>query len=117
MSSWAATGSHQAVDMPMPRGQGFVQNAFVHGGAANARSVGAPVAEMVYEANASTLQEHASAIAGSPLVWEDVAEYLYDVEVVPSLGPGSIGHPQLCDRPCLYFAKNECANGMDCEYC
>lgn len=93
MSYWAATGSHQVVlpqtvDIPMPHGQGFTQNAAAHRDAANAHTVSAPVAEMVYEGNAST-----------------------------RLGPGSIGHPQLCDRPCLYFAKNECANGMDCEYC
>mmetsp|Transcript_69910 Transcript_69910/g.158667 ORF Transcript_69910/g.158667 Transcript_69910/m.158667 type:complete len:661 (+) Transcript_69910:40-2022(+) len=30
---------------------------------------------------------------------------------------GSIGHPELCARPCLYFAKGECANGQECHFC
>ncbi|CAE7376367.1 rplP [Symbiodinium sp. CCMP2456] len=34
---------------------------------------------------------------------------------VPS--EGSIGHPELCRRPCFYFAKGCCTNGKDCGYC
>ncbi|CAE7316113.1 rplP [Symbiodinium pilosum] len=34
---------------------------------------------------------------------------------VPS--EGSIGHPELCRRPCFYFAKGCCTNGLDCGYC
>jgi len=30
---------------------------------------------------------------------------------------GSIGHPSLCSRPCLYFATGQCANGESCEFC
>jgi len=30
---------------------------------------------------------------------------------------GSIGHPVLCSRPCLFFAADECANGAACEFC
>mmetsp|Transcript_30807 Transcript_30807/g.89520 ORF Transcript_30807/g.89520 Transcript_30807/m.89520 type:complete len:364 (+) Transcript_30807:76-1167(+) len=30
---------------------------------------------------------------------------------------GSVGHPNLCSRPCLYFSLGMCANGVDCEYC
>mmetsp|Transcript_33257 Transcript_33257/g.66024 ORF Transcript_33257/g.66024 Transcript_33257/m.66024 type:complete len:292 (+) Transcript_33257:30-905(+) len=30
---------------------------------------------------------------------------------------GSIGHPDLCFRPCLYFAANQCVNGASCEFC
>jgi hypothetical protein len=33
------------------------------------------------------------------------------------LNRGSIGHPELCPRPCLYFARGGCARGADCEYC
>jgi len=31
--------------------------------------------------------------------------------------PGSLGHPELCLRPCLYFAQGQCANGNSCEFC
>lgn len=30
---------------------------------------------------------------------------------------GSIGHPELCRRPCFYFAKGCCENGAQCGYC
>jgi len=30
---------------------------------------------------------------------------------------GSIGHPELCRRPCFYFAKGCCENGANCGYC
>lgn len=31
--------------------------------------------------------------------------------------PGSIGHPELCPRPCLYFPTGQCANGARCNFC
>lgn len=31
--------------------------------------------------------------------------------------PGSVGHPELCPRPCLYFASGRCANGTTCNFC
>mmetsp|Transcript_28450 Transcript_28450/g.66696 ORF Transcript_28450/g.66696 Transcript_28450/m.66696 type:complete len:275 (+) Transcript_28450:38-862(+) len=30
---------------------------------------------------------------------------------------GSTGHPQLCRRPCVYFAVGECSSGSSCLYC
>jgi hypothetical protein len=30
---------------------------------------------------------------------------------------GSLGHPELCNRPCLFFAGGSCANGNDCTFC
>jgi len=36
---------------------------------------------------------------------------------MPTCNLGSIGHPALCSRPCLYFATGECANGESCEFC
>lgn len=30
---------------------------------------------------------------------------------------GSMGHPDLCSRPCLYFASGKCAFGDRCEFC
>jgi len=31
--------------------------------------------------------------------------------------PGSAGHPDLCLRPCLYFAQGNCSNGNECPFC
>jgi len=31
--------------------------------------------------------------------------------------PGSIGHPNLCPRACIYYAIGNCANGRDCGFC
>eukprot|EP00435_Cladocopium_sp_Y103_P033447 s720_g8.t1 len=30
---------------------------------------------------------------------------------------GSAGHPDLCRRPCMYFAAGKCSNGAACDYC
>lgn len=30
---------------------------------------------------------------------------------------GSIGHPEVCRRPCIYFARGDCQNGSACGYC
>lgn len=35
----------------------------------------------------------------------------------PACNPGSFGHPDLCLRPCLYFASGSCSNGNHCEFC
>jgi len=31
--------------------------------------------------------------------------------------PGSIGHPELCSRACLYFPLGKCTNGTNCAFC
>eukprot|EP00931_Biecheleriopsis_adriatica_P067910 TRINITY_DN41961_c0_g1_i1.p1 TRINITY_DN41961_c0_g1~~TRINITY_DN41961_c0_g1_i1.p1 ORF type:complete len:258 (+),score=45.29 TRINITY_DN41961_c0_g1_i1:69-842(+) len=30
---------------------------------------------------------------------------------------GSRGHPEFCMRPCIFFARGECPNGTQCQYC
>lgn len=30
---------------------------------------------------------------------------------------GSVGHPELCQRPCLYATSGNCVNGDSCEFC
>jgi hypothetical protein len=36
---------------------------------------------------------------------------------LPRQNPGSFGHPELCPKPCLYFAQGACVRGANCEYC
>ncbi|CAE8631469.1 unnamed protein product [Polarella glacialis] len=52
--------------------------------------------------------------------------YLAETEIVPVPvpvpaarlpNPGSMAHPELCHRPCIYFAAGNCANGSACGYC
>jgi len=31
--------------------------------------------------------------------------------------PGSVGHPGLCKRPCIQFARGDCAAGAECQFC
>jgi len=33
------------------------------------------------------------------------------------LTSGSTGHPDLCGRPCRFFAVGQCENGMSCGFC
>lgn len=54
----------------------------------------------------------------------DDADYLHDpgdrdddLLGEPPANPGSIGHPELCPRPCLYFPSGRCVNGEDCNFC
>lgn len=57
-----------------------------------------------------------------------VADTLLRAKVGPSLqgagaktlcaqNPGSIGHPELCSRACLYFPLGKCTNGSNCAFC
>eukprot|EP00439_Symbiodinium_sp_Y106_P078362 s1439_g17.t1 len=36
-------------------------------------------------------------------------------QLVPSWG--SLGHPEACRRPCIFFISGRCANGQGCDYC
>ncbi|CAE7035377.1 unnamed protein product [Symbiodinium natans] len=33
------------------------------------------------------------------------------------LNPGSMAHPQVCRRPCVFFQAGHCENGDNCGYC
>jgi hypothetical protein len=39
------------------------------------------------------------------------------LETLRICNPGSVGHPQLCSRACLYFSLGKCTNGMTCDFC
>jgi len=38
-------------------------------------------------------------------------------EVSPIYNDGSVGHPDFCARPCLYFAFGTCSGGTECGFC
>jgi len=40
-----------------------------------------------------------------------------DVDGTVYCNPGSIGHPDVCSRKCLYFASGDCSNGENCRFC
>merc|ERR1712183_521510 len=72
------------------------------------------------EVRTGTWQSRLSALA--PPHQEDApnASVEHSVEYDPSArptNPGSLGHPELCPRPCLYFTAGACANGRGCEFC
>ncbi|CAK9010306.1 unnamed protein product [Durusdinium trenchii] len=33
------------------------------------------------------------------------------------MNPGSFGHPEMCTRPCLFFAAGECQSRQNCDFC
>ena len=45
------------------------------------------------------------------------AEELQEDEALQPLTLGSRGHPVLCRRACVWFAKGECSLGATCPYC
>jgi len=55
----------------------------------------------------------------------EVSDYLKERTVQGMLSPaveeadnpGSLGHPQLCRRRCIYFAKGHCQHGSSCGFC
>ncbi|CAE8743586.1 unnamed protein product [Polarella glacialis] len=58
----------------------------------------------------------------SPCMLTSMFNHLPDSETVPVPpamlpNPGSMAHPELCRRPCIYFAAGSCANGSACGYC
>mmetsp|Transcript_20016 Transcript_20016/g.46595 ORF Transcript_20016/g.46595 Transcript_20016/m.46595 type:complete len:996 (+) Transcript_20016:35-3022(+) len=38
-------------------------------------------------------------------------------EVQVATNPGSIGHPDLCQRPCVYFSAGNCTASQECSFC
>lgn len=53
----------------------------------------------------------------APSCVKSMAEAVRPTNVEVHLNPGSIGHPELCPRPCLYFMEGKCANGSTCDFC
>eukprot|EP00928_Gymnodinium_smaydae_P089222 TRINITY_DN73210_c0_g1_i1.p1 TRINITY_DN73210_c0_g1~~TRINITY_DN73210_c0_g1_i1.p1 ORF type:complete len:468 (-),score=69.08 TRINITY_DN73210_c0_g1_i1:562-1914(-) len=42
---------------------------------------------------------------------------LPDASVDAADGGGSVGHPEMCSRPCVFAAVGQCENGFSCPFC
>lgn len=85
----------------------FAQARQCQGGTANAAVANSPPTHTACGQNGSVEQNGADEE-------ENILEH--DEQDVPE-NPGSVGHPELCPRPCLYFASGRCANGTTCNFC
>jgi len=54
---------------------------------------------------------------GPAMRGDDQALVCGGLETLRICNPGSIGHPELCERACLYFPLGKCTNGKNCEFC
>lgn len=52
-----------------------------------------------------------------PSMQGDDQAWVGGLETLRICNPGSIGHPELCERACLYFPLGKCTNGKNCEFC
>ncbi|CAE7228160.1 unnamed protein product [Symbiodinium natans] len=59
--------------------------------------------------------EFADSPGGSDLEGLEVASSMAEFFPLPS--QGSLGHPEVCRRPCIYFIAGNCENGQACDYC
>ncbi|CAE8743588.1 unnamed protein product [Polarella glacialis] len=70
----------------------------------------------------STRTKTSDASTCSPCMLISLFDHVPDSQTVPVPpatlpNPGSMAHPELCRRPCIYFAAGSCANGSACGYC
>jgi len=62
---------------------------------------------------------HASLSSNVSFGEESPAAPVAPAPSTPACGcnPGSVGHPGLCKRPCIQFARGDCAAGAECQFC
>ena len=69
--------------------------------------------EVELQSNASTEEPMVGHVPSDiPSEWDASPK-----EGKPKCNPGSAGHPELCRRPCIYFALGQCSNEVDCNFC
>jgi len=69
--------------------------------------------EVELQSNASTEEPMVGHVPSDiPSEWDASPK-----ESKPKCNPGSAGHPELCRRPCIYFALGKCSNEADCNFC
>ena len=70
--------------------------------------------EVELESNASTEEPMVGHVPSEDIPSEGGESPMQDK---PKCNPGSAGHPELCRRPCIYFALGQCTNEADCNFC
>ncbi|CAE7249301.1 unnamed protein product [Symbiodinium natans] len=66
----------------------------------------------------STMSSDALDFADSPVGQEGPEHVSVLAEFFPLLSSqGSLAHPEVCRRPCIYFIAGHCENGRGCAYC
>eukprot|EP00928_Gymnodinium_smaydae_P095165 TRINITY_DN8138_c0_g3_i2.p1 TRINITY_DN8138_c0_g3~~TRINITY_DN8138_c0_g3_i2.p1 ORF type:complete len:507 (+),score=88.26 TRINITY_DN8138_c0_g3_i2:112-1521(+) len=66
-------------------------------------------------ANEAVAQTLLRAKAGQPL--DSADNFSENLSPIGANSCGSLGHPEMCSRPCIFFASRTCANGDSCGYC
>mmetsp|Transcript_37475 Transcript_37475/g.120659 ORF Transcript_37475/g.120659 Transcript_37475/m.120659 type:complete len:385 (+) Transcript_37475:117-1271(+) len=106
----------------------IVAERYPQGVTTNPPAINTSVANLLLKVKADARQPSAlakdstSCASGSRLSWAEASEDCFDDGAVVAASPtgrcsrGSVGHPELCNRPCL-FASGTCINGNDCDYC
>jgi len=90
-------------------------------GAGIPNAINNSVANMIMQVKADALEADAFGVdsARVGMNWAESSADSPDALAAPmsSCSRGSVGHPELCSRPCLYFAMGSCDSGESCEYC
>eukprot|EP00445_Apocalathium_hangoei_P094150 CAMPEP_0204248526 /NCGR_PEP_ID=MMETSP0361-20130328/99209_1 /ASSEMBLY_ACC=CAM_ASM_000343 /TAXON_ID=268821 /ORGANISM="Scrippsiella Hangoei, Strain SHTV-5" /LENGTH=458 /DNA_ID=CAMNT_0051221793 /DNA_START=111 /DNA_END=1488 /DNA_ORIENTATION=- len=134
-SSSQAAVLPETVDTAMQLAQGMIQivgqSLFVAADGAQQLPLGAgipnainnSVANMIMQVKADALEADAFGVdsARVGMNWAessaDSPDLVAPMFESPSCSRGSVGHPELCSKPCLYFAMGSCDSGESCEYC
>eukprot|EP00445_Apocalathium_hangoei_P002036 CAMPEP_0203856250 /NCGR_PEP_ID=MMETSP0359-20131031/10073_1 /ASSEMBLY_ACC=CAM_ASM_000338 /TAXON_ID=268821 /ORGANISM="Scrippsiella Hangoei, Strain SHTV-5" /LENGTH=382 /DNA_ID=CAMNT_0050772843 /DNA_START=73 /DNA_END=1221 /DNA_ORIENTATION=- len=126
----------ETVDTAMQLAQGMFQNVgqclFVAAcgaqqlpqGAGVPNAINHSVADMIMQVKAYAFKADAFGVdsARVGMIWADASADSPDALAAPMFespicSQGSVGHPELCSRPCLYFAMGSCDKGESCEFC
>mmetsp|Transcript_106105 Transcript_106105/g.338780 ORF Transcript_106105/g.338780 Transcript_106105/m.338780 type:complete len:273 (-) Transcript_106105:14-832(-) len=92
-------------------------------GSAIQNTLNTSIADMIMQVKADALTGaagvHSSRLG---LSWADASADSQDalgspMFESPGCSRGSVGHPELCSRPCLYFVMGSCEKAESCEYC
>ncbi|CAE6964756.1 unnamed protein product [Symbiodinium natans] len=77
---------------------------------------GQPITAAARHASAALLTEpmYIEPVAACP--WS-LAAFGGPDDLPMAANPGSLGHPEVCRRPCIYFSVSGCTNGDECGYC
>ncbi|CAJ1427081.1 unnamed protein product [Effrenium voratum] len=58
--------------------------------------------------------DHLAERTATTYCWKSFEEL---VGTKPHMSSGSLGHPEVCSRPCVRFSYGTCAEGADCKFC